>query len=122
MASIVWANVVDFAAPLSSVDPDAQTAILAHVNTVLDVSLFGGEDGPTTRLLRIFMAAHMATTTATEEAGAVAGPVASESAGGISRSYANLSTPSDDDLKTTSFGRAYLSLVRTSPARVGIAF
>lgn len=112
MASIVWADVVNHAAELSSVDTDAQTDILAHVNTTLDVRVFGGEDSPKLKLARIYLAAHMATL---QTLGGSSGDIQSESVGGVSYSYGAAADASD--FSSTSYGKQYSALVRNSIAR-----
>lgn len=116
MADITWANVVDFDSGLSTVDADAQTAILAFVNLAHDVDAFDGEAGPQLKLVRIYLAAHLGRTIGA--AGAATGPVTSSSAGGLSVSYGSFST-SVDALGTTGWGNLYLAMIRRSPACVG---
>lgn len=122
MAAIIWTDVTSYpgASGLSTVSVPAQTVILAYVNGVLDVSLFpDGEDGATTKLLRILMAAHMATAGVVAGSGA-AGPVVSESVGGIARSYANLAATASD-LSSTVYGLTYDMMLNGTAARVGFA-
>ena len=120
MADIAWSDVESFAADLSAVDADAQTDILAWVNDALVVADFGGETGPKLRLARIYLAAHSGTIVLRGGSGA-AGPVVSESAGPLSRTYAaGVVSASDSLLDTTSWGKMFSLLVRTSPARAPI--
>lgn len=116
MADIDWDMVVTLAPELSTVTEDAQDLILAHVNSDLDSSMFDGEDGPTYRLARIWLAAHLAVNGATSS-GAAVGPITSESVGGMSRSYGTFNT-TDAAAATTTYGRLYLSLVQNSLARL----
>lgn len=121
MAAITWDNVLDYAAELSTVDADQQTDILAYVNDeALDPDMFGDEEGYTFKMVRIFLAAHMATVLKNGTAGSgAAGPVIGESAGGLSRQYANLATLGADALlDTTTYGREYRRMVRRSLCRV----
>jgi hypothetical protein len=124
MAAITWANVTNFVSGLSTVAADAQADILAYVNDLHDVSLFGGEDGATLKLLRIYLAAHLASSTAASSGGGGAGTglVASESAGGLSRSYIYPDLSSDAGLDTSAYGREYKAIIKRSGARVGFAF
>lgn len=119
MADITWSNVLDYAPELEDFDDDAQTDVLAYVNDeALDPDIFGGDDSTTFKLARIYLAAHMATTSMNGDS-ATAGPVIGESAGGLSRQYANTSgSVSDPLLDSTSYGREYQRLVRRSLARV----
>ena len=116
MAAITWANVVDFDSGLSTVDADAQTAILAYVNAEHDVTAFDGEDGPTLKLARIYLAAHLGRTMGV--AGAASGPVTSASSGGLSVSYGSFAT-SAEGLGTTAWGNLYLAIIKRSAATVG---
>lgn len=118
MAAITWTDVVDVAPALSTVDADAQTMILAYVNAELDVVMFGGEAAPKTKLARVYLAAHLGTLSRPGASATAAGPVVSESAGGLSRSYANMvSSTSSAGLERTTFGTMYAFLVGTSLAR-----
>lgn len=117
MADIAWnPDVIAVAPELSTAAVAAQIAILAHVNTDLDVSMFDGEGGPMTRLARMYLAAHFGTQIG---AGASAGAVVSESAGGLSRSYASVAS-SESSLGSTAYGRLYLSLANVSFARLPV--
>lgn len=128
MASITWPDVVTFAAELSGVDAVvAQPTILGYVNARHAVDLFGGESSFELKLLRIMLAAHIATASTEEgSAGAAAGGlVTGESIGKMSRSFtfANMeAAASDAGLQTTGYGRQYRTMIRGSAARVGFAF
>jgi len=117
MADITWAMVEDFDAALSTVGTDAQTAILAYVNDLLDVGMFGGEASATVKLLRIYLASHMGTIL-NNHAGGVSGPVTAQSAGGLSQSYAAFA--SDTSLGTTAHGQMYLAMIQNSLARAPV--
>lgn len=113
MASIIWSDVTAFAPELAAVAAGAQTDLLAYVNgDGVAVDVFGGEDSPTTRLARIYLAAHVATV---GRFGAGAGPLTSHSAGGLSRSFAQFS--GGGLIGTTGYGRLFLQLAR--PGAVG---
>lgn len=116
MAAIVWTDVTALAPELSSVSVAGQTMILAHVNVALDVAMFGGEDHAKTKIARVFLAAYFGSTSISGASGA-SGPVLSESAGGLSRSYANLMTTGGSGLDRNGYGQMYRELVRVSPAR-----
>ena len=119
MASpITWADVLALpsatAAKFSSVTAPMQTAILNYVNTLVGLpSVFDGEGGPTTRLARMYLAGHMGVSLPPF------GIVASEAAGGLSRSYA-VPPPQLDELQLTVYGRMYSGLVNRSFARLPI--
>jgi hypothetical protein len=118
VADIAWSDVEAHAPELSTTGAAAQTNILAFVNDALRVSDLDGETGPKTKLTRIYLAAHMGTADALAQR-STAGPVASETVDGLSRSYATAapSSVSDDFLALTGYGRSYLFMVRTSAAR-----
>jgi hypothetical protein len=127
MADIAWSDVTAFASGLSAVDADAQTLILGYVNDVYDASLFGGEDSFEYKLLRIMLAAHIASSATEDGSGGTSGGglVAGETLGKISRTftYANIqASASDSGLQTTGYGRQVRAMIRSSPARVGFAF
>lgn len=111
MADIAWTDVTAFAAGLSAVDVLAQTDILAHVNVVLDVEMFGGEDAPKTRLARIYLAAHMGSSISQAASGA-SGPVIEQKMGQSSLKFA--SAASGQGLASTAWGRLYEQLSDTT--------
>lgn len=113
MASITWTDVTDHVAAMSSVGTNARTNILAHVNTCLVVDEFGGESAAKLKLARIYLAAHFGEVELSRGAG---GTVISESAGGLSRTYA-APFQATSELGLTAWGRQFLALVRTSPSR-----
>lgn len=121
MADITWADVEDFAAELSVVDPDAQTLILAHVNSALSISLFGGEDAPKYKLARIYLASHMGAFAKPSVSGTTTGPVVASSAGGLSRSFANTIAAALGSYGSTRYGLMYEMLLRTTTAGMGFA-
>lgn len=115
MAVITWAMVVNHASELSAIGVDAQNDILAHVNTTLKPSVFGGEESGKLKLARIYLAAHFGTI---EKArGSVVGPVVSSSAGGLSRSFAVVQG-SSNDYDSTPYGKQYAALLKTTLARL----
>lgn len=116
MAAITWDDVVAVASELEETPEDAQDMFLAHVNTALAVGAFGGESSPKLKLVRVLLAAHMATLLSAGGENA-AGPITSETASmnSISRSYAAISGGSEWDL--TPYGRQYARLIRTSRGR-----
>lgn len=114
MADILWSDVTDAITDLPTISASMQTAILGLVNKRVDGAVFDGEDGETTKLARIFLAGHLAVMSKRPARGS-AGPVTSESAGGLSRSYAQMTSASE--LALTAHGTAFSFLVRTSGAR-----
>lgn len=120
MADITWSNVTAHYAELSTVGATVQTDLLAFVNASIDPEMFDGESGYRTKLARINLAAHFAAPTLTSAIGP-AGVVSSESADGLSISYAVMTAALGDPsmLGTTKYGQAFLSLVNTSAARGG---
>jgi uncharacterized membrane protein len=118
MAAITWEDVAALSTSLSTLSEEMQAAILDHVNTTLVVEEFGGEEAAKLKLARIYLAAHHGTIA--ERSDGKVGPVVSESAGPLSRSYSNGSS-TNDGYDATSYGRAYSALLRTTPARAPVA-
>ena len=115
MADILWADVQNITsdASLATVHIDAQTAILGYVNEHV-----GGESFSTwdLKLARVWLAAHMGLF-AIPGSGDAGGVATSESGGdGLAVSYSTSAVASLDALGETDYGRAYLSMVRTSCA------
>ncbi len=127
MAAITWVDVVGVpgnpgpAPELASVGTAAQELYLALANDFVNVAMFDGEDGGRTKLARVYIAAHFATLDKLRGT-SIAGPVISESRGGLSRSYANLTQMSMASglFGQTTYGQNYATLVRTSRARFPI--
>lgn len=121
MAAITWDDVLLFAPELSTFDSDAQDEILLFVNEEgIDVTQWGGEDAQRLRLARIYYAAHIATASSQGGNGGAAGPVTSETAGGLSRTYAFASVASDLLLDSTNYGRLLRMLMRQTIARAPV--
>lgn len=125
MAAIVWANVTAHASALAGVDPAQQADLLHLVNTRLNVAVFGGEESATTKLARIYFAAHFASLPGdgvSSGGSTVAGPVISESTGGVARAYATLNDSGGNGdaagWDETVWGRRYKLLLRGSSARL----
>jgi hypothetical protein len=117
MASpIAWTEVTSAFPELGSVTSDYGEFVITYINSsALDVSNFGGEDAPKTRLARMYLAAHFA---ATVLRGIAPGPLTGEREGDISRSYG---VPRMDwqELQLTAYGQAYCALIQSTPARAG---
>lgn len=117
--AITWDQVEALDSNLSGVSVEAQDSILAYVNSILDVDVFDGASGPMTTLAEIYLAAHHGTIVVRGDERA--GPVVSESVGGLSRTYAVFSPAGSDPLlDTTPWGKAFRALVRQSAARGGM--
>lgn len=112
---IVWPDIVNLDSILGNVDPGAQLRILEYANVALKVSEFDGEGSPKIRLARMYLAAHHGTLSI--RGGSKAGPVTGQTVGPISRSYGSM-TSGDSLYNSTTWGQAFLQLVRTSPARL----
>lgn len=120
MAKIIWADVTALAPELTRVADAARVFILSHVNGPgMDPASFDGEDGFTTRMARIYLAAHFGAGVGKGAAG-VSGPVNSESMGGLSRSYGSAMPTPKDAWGSTAYGRQYEAMVNTSLARLFI--
>ncbi len=117
MAIITWAEVIGIVAPeLSTVPMAAQTLFLAHVNEMLDVATWGGESANALKMARLYLAAHFGTGIGIAADGGDQ-EVASESLGGASRTYVTSLERSAGDLSSTSYGRQYLQMVKTTILR-----
>ena len=117
MDDITSADVLELAPELTTVSAEAWVWILAYVSEV-DLT-FVSDTENTTQILRIYLAAHMATITTlgSSSSSAAAGPVTSESAGGIRRSYATIATSTvGSDLTSTRYGQRYTAILRSSLA------
>lgn len=110
--AIDWTDVTDIAPALSAVPEDTQTAILADVSELLDETYWGTKYDLGSK----YLAAHMGTMYL--RGASAGGPVASESLGDASISYAVMA--STDSLMDTPYGRAYRNLTRMLPGRFGV--
>lgn len=124
MADLVWSDVSDVIdrppglVPMASVPELVQNAILAYVNDALSANYFGGEESITYKLARVYLAAHIATVTETNAV--PAGPLTGEIEGGLQRTYAVIQNLTNNVHGSTSYGRLYDDLVRSSPGRGGL--
>lgn len=124
MAPIAWTDVIGVpgdpgpAPELATVGATASAHYVALANKYVNVGAFDGEDGEITRWARIWVAAHFATLDKLRGT-SIAGPVISESRGGLSRSYANLTQMSMAAglFGQTTYGQNFETLVKTSRAR-----
>lgn len=105
MAAIDWDDVTAWAPEMSGVAADAQTVILAYVNALSYDSTIALAEAAT--LAKILMAAHLGSSSLGANS---AGPVISESEGGLSRSYAMIATSTG--LGRTSYGQELKALLR----------
>lgn len=110
---ITWADVVAHAPELASIDVVAQTNILAYVNAAFNEASLASASAQRAKLVRIYFAAHIATVES-RGAGGASGAVISETRGRLSRTYG--AAPAGV-FASTSYGQAYLALVRTSISR-----
>lgn len=111
---ILKADVLAIAPQLSSLSDAAWFTILAFVNTFQLPTV----NKPLRRLALIFLAAHLGTVAGAGGMGAsgATGPVISESAGGLKRTYAQATvTSSNSDLGATSYGIQYMAILKMSP-------
>lgn len=123
MPDILWQDVLDVAADVAGLTSlTAQAKILSYVNQKVDPAQFGGTqngvDDPTYVLARCYLAAHMALLTL--RGGSVAGPLTSESEGGVSAAYANMNYLRRPLLTTTVYGQQFARLLDVSPAVAGV--
>lgn len=115
MTAIVLADVTDVCPDITRVS----ALWLSWVNTNVSVDTFDGEEGLTTKLVRIYLAAHF-TVIGDQLGGASGGAVIGETEGGIARQY---SAPdvSKSALNRTGYGQAVLGLIRMFTCGAGIA-
>jgi len=122
---ITWANVVSLSTDFECVTPSLRTLIINQVNETIDPALFCGADTTAYKLAQMYLAAHYAAVQlAASKAGTAAGPVQSESVGGLSVSYkANYSSSasmSREGYERTPWGAMFLELLRSSPCGGGL--
>lgn len=110
MVDIVKTDVLAIAPELSTVVDAAWTDILAYVNQVVLTECDSDIDR---RLARIFLAAHLGTVSKRGVTGA-AGPLTSESAGGVKRSYAPPSSTDVSSMSSTRYGLQYIDILGAS--------
>lgn len=116
--AIAWSDVLEVLTAPITISATLQTDILAYVNQV-DLTQLGQLSGgvtetvQTARMAQIYLAAHIAYITSRAASG-VAGPVTSQAAGGLRRSYGMLVTPTI--LGTTFYGQQYLLILSMSLA------
>ncbi len=116
MATIVKQDVLDFAPELSNVADTAWVLVLDFANTLPATAIGGGEDGPMVHLLRVLLAAHYATISKRGSSGAT-GPVTSEAAGAVRRSYGLVAlAAADASLGATGYGQQFLGVLGMSLA------
>lgn len=112
---ITWRDVVGIASELDAVDDEAQFDILAMVNAAFKTSTF---DSTKLRLARLYLAAHHGTfADPARGANAPTGALTHETLGPASFSYASVSSDSQRELETTSYGQALAYLLRTHTTR-----
>lgn len=109
VANIGQGDVIAIAADLDGkLDDGAWIDVLAYANQV-NLAQVGGTDQDS-RMARIFLAAHVAKTALLARSGA-AGPVTSESVGGVRRSYGFIAGQVGTGLASTRYGQMYLDVL-----------
>lgn len=115
MAAVLWSDVTDLQANLSTVSDGAQTKILAYVNNELNAAAFGGEDSARYVLARCYLAAHLGELERRKGERAVSGETYGASS--VSIAYG----VSEDGLKQTAWGGEYAEMLAASPLRIGLS-
>lgn len=118
MPKIIKQDVLEFAPELSSIRDPAWALILKFVNEMdsTGIDRCGGDEGATLRMARILLAAHYGTVSKRSKSGS-AGPVTSEAAGAVRRSYGLVALASHDAaLGSTIWGQQYQGLLSMSDA------
>lgn len=118
---ILKADVIAIAPQLSTLSDAAWFTILAFINTFKGLKC----DPALRRMALIFLAAHLGSISGTSGSGAsgATGPVISESAGGLKRTYAQAvatSSSTNSSLGQTSYGMQYRTIVGFSYAALPI--
>lgn len=116
MAAIVWSDVVAIVSTLSTVAGAQQTLILALANARVPGAVFDGEDGITTKMARIYYAAHFASLPGAGST-APAGPLVAQSRGKFAQQFQGLPQSAMNEWLLTQWGRRYWQLLQTSKAR-----
>ncbi len=115
-APITWADVVAYAAEMFDVPESVQDVLLEYVNGALNPKMF---TVGAYKFARLCLAAHVGTDMLPGNGGESTGPVLSETVGGISRTYADLSSSAASEwLAGTTYGASLTWLLRTSKARI----
>lgn len=114
---ILKADVLAIAPQLSTLSDAAWFTILAFINTFEGLDC----DPAMKRMALIFLAAHFGTMSGSTASSGATGPVLSESAGGLKRTYAQASSSSasSSDLGQTPYGIQYLAILKMSPCVAG---
>ena len=111
MTSILRQDVLEFAPELSLVSDVTWATVLAFANGMGPDGVGGGENGAPLRLLRILLAAHYAVVSRRGLSGAT-GPVTSEAAGAVRRSYGLVALASSDaSFGATGYGQQFLGVL-----------
>ncbi len=116
MSAILESDVLSYAPELASLDAGAWTLILAFVNELQATAMTPAGEGPLLKLARILLAAHYGTISRRGPSGAT-GPVTSEAAGAVRRSYGLVALASSDaSLGATGYGQQFLGVLSMSLA------
>ncbi len=116
MSVILESDVLSYAPELAPLDAGAWTSILAFVNELQYTAVTPAGEGPLLKLARILLAAHYGTISRRGPSGA-AGPVTSEAAGAVRRSYGLVALASSDaSLGATGYGQQFLGILSMSLA------
>ena len=106
MAATTKANVLSIAPELSSVLDDAWTLILADVAGEVSSTIYGTRQEQAQR----YLAAHYLTLISSDSRVDAQGPVSSESAGQVSKSYAQVNYKDRNRYDETKYGRVFNSI------------
>ncbi len=116
MVAIIKQDVLNYAPELSRVSDPAWDLILDFANGLTAESIGGGEDGAILKLCRVLLAAHYGVISRRGLSGAT-GPVTSEAAGAVRRSYGLVALASSDaSLGATGYGQQFLGVLSMSLA------
>ena len=108
---ILKTDILAIAPQLSTLPDSAWFTILAFINTFKGFKC----DPALKRMALIFLAAHLGSMASSTGSSGATGPVVSESAGGLKRTYGVSSSSTTSDLGQTPYGIQYLAIIGMSP-------
>lgn len=113
---ILKSDVTALAPQLSTLPDAAWVQIIEFIN---DFDAFG-DDVTLRKLALCLLGAHLGTVSSTLGATGATGPVISESAGGLKRTYAvSVTTAMNADLSRTTYGQQFLAILKMSAGTRG---
>jgi uncharacterized protein DUF4054 len=113
VAAITWSNVTAIVPGLSSIAVEVSDAILEWVNAQVASSAWGGDDSVRYKMVRVFLAAHLATLGPWSTGGVgVSGRVTSKTMSATSASVTYQQKLTTEALQMTEWGQMYAWMIR----------